>query len=217
MINILVVDDHQVLIDGIRALLDRVEDIAIKYQALNGTEALERLEQHSDIDLVLLDINLPDKNGFEVCQEMKKRHPNQKILTLTMHEEGGFISKMVKAGTDGYVLKSAGKEELVEAIQSICKGEKYFSKQVTNSLLEGMQSKKQERPRSNFIPKITRREKEILKLIIDELNTEEIAKKLFISDTTVISHRKSLLRKLNVKNTAGLVRAAYEFNLLKED
>jgi DNA-binding NarL/FixJ family response regulator len=210
------VDDHQVLIDGIMALLDQAEGIRIVHQALNGKGALEALEKHGDeIDLVLLDINMPDMNGFEVCQEIKKRFPTKKVLSLTMHSEPGFITKMVKAGADGYVLKNAGKADLITAIQSIQQGEKYFSKEVTNSLLEGMQGKKPSR--SQYIPKITRREKEILRLIIEECNTEEIAAKLFISDTTVISHRKSLLRKLNVKNTAGLVRVTYEFNLLAED
>lgn len=215
-IKLLLVDDHQVLMDGIKALLEKAEGISIAHQALNGKSALETLEKHQEeIDLILLDINMPDMNGFEVCQEIKKRFPDKKVLTLTMHSEAGFITKMVKAGADGYVLKNAGKEELVTAIQSIQQGEKYFSKAVTNSLLDGMQSKKP--LRSQFISKITRREKEILRLIIDECNTDEIAAKLFISDTTVISHRKSLLRKLNVKNTAGLVRVAYEFNLLAEE
>jgi DNA-binding NarL/FixJ family response regulator len=211
--KLLIVDDHQVLIDGIRALLEKTEGLLIEHQALSGKIALQVLAEHeAAIDLIILDINMPDMNGFEVCQEIKKRFPSKKILTLTMHEEPGFISKMVKAGTDGYVLKSAGKEELVTAIQTIMSGEKHFGKAVTDSLLMGMQSKKT--TRSQYIPKLTRREKEVLQLIIQECSTEEIAEKLFISDTTVISHRKSLLRKLNVKNAAGLVRAAYEYNLL---
>ena len=213
MIRILIVDDHQVLIDGIRALLKNESDIDIRYQALNGKEVLEIIDEHgNDIDLVLLDINLPDKNGFEICQEIKSRMPHLKILTLTMHEESGFIHKMVKAGTDGYVLKSTGKEELLTAIETVTKGERYFSKDVTNALLESMQRKKPVRS-SGMIQKITRREKEVLRLIIQEHTTEEIAGKLYISESTVISHRKSLLRKLNVKNTAGLVRVALEFNL----
>ncbi len=211
--KLLIVDDHQVLIDGIRALLEKTEGLLIDHQALSGKIALQVLAEHeAEIDLIILDINMPDMNGFEVCQEIKKRFPSKKILTLTMHEEPGFISKMVKAGTDGYVLKSAGKEELVTAIQTIMSGEKHFGKAVTDSLLMGMQSKKP--TRSQYIPKLTRREKEVLQLIIQECSTEQIAEKLFISDTTVISHRKSLLRKLNVKNAAGLVRAAYEYNLL---
>jgi DNA-binding NarL/FixJ family response regulator len=215
MTKLLIVDDHQVLIDGIRALLEKTEGLLIEHQALSGKIALQVLAEHeAEIDLIILDINMPDMNGFEVCQEIKKRFPGKKILTLTMHEEPGFISKMVKAGTDGYVLKSAGKDELVSAITTIMSGEKHFGKAVTDSLLQGMQSKKP--TRSQYIPKLTRREKEVLQLIIQECSTEEIAEKLFISDTTVISHRKSLLRKLNVKNAAGLVRAAYEYNLLAD-
>ncbi len=213
MIRVLIVDDHQVLIDGIRALLKNESNIDIRYQALNGEQTLAMVAEHrEDIDLVLLDINLPDRNGFDICQVLKRTAPELKVLTLTMHEESGFIHKMVKAGTDGYVLKSAGKEELLSAIEMVMRGEKYFSKDVTNSLLESMQGKKQIRSTS-MIQKITRREKEVLRLIMSEYTTEEIARELFISESTVISHRKSLLRKLNVKNTAGLVRVAMEFSL----
>jgi DNA-binding NarL/FixJ family response regulator len=170
--KLLIVDDHQVLIDGIRALLEKTEGLLIDHQALSGKIALQVLAEHeTEIDLIILDINMPDMNGFEVCQEIKKRFPGKKILTLTMHEEPGFISKMVKAGTDGYVLKSAGKEELVTAIQTIMSGEKHFGKAVTDSLLMGMQSKKP--TRSQYIPKLTRREKEVLQLIIQECSTED--------------------------------------------
>lgn len=213
MIQILVVDDHQVLIDGIKAMLSQADHIQIVAEVLTGQDALDILTTHSNIELVLLDINLPDINGFKVCQEVKKRMPDVKILTLTMHQDAGYISKMVKAGADGYLLKNTGKEELIKAIETVIAGKKYFSQQVTNRLLEGLQNPGKS-PNNFPITKLTRREKEILKLIVDEHTTEEMAEKLFISATTVISHRKSLLRKLNAKNTAGIVKAAYEFDLL---
>lgn len=213
MIKILVVDDHQVLIDGIKAMLSHAKHIQIAGEALSGREALEIIEELPELDLVLLDINLPDINGFEVCQKIKKQAPDLKILTLTMHQDHGYISKMIKSGANGYILKNTGKEELVKAIETVVDGDKYYSKQVTERLLEGLQNPK--KSYGDFpIPKLTRREKEILKLVVDELTTEQIAEKLFISSTTVISHRKSLLRKLNAKNTAGIVKAAYEYNLL---
>lgn len=216
MINLMIVDDHQVLIDGLSALLENAKDIELKHQALSGQSALDILQKDQNIDVVLLDINLPDKDGFTVCQEILKRHKKTQVLALTMHDEPGFISKMVKAGASGYLLKNTDREELIRAIQTVASGEKYYSQVVTNKLLEGMQNGKKKRS-SSLIQKITRREKEVLHLIVEEYTTEEIAKKLYISTTTVISHRKSLLRKLNAKNTAGLVKATFEYNLLKEE
>ena len=211
----MIVDDHQVLIDGIKALFELSESVDICAEALTGAEALKQAAQ-VELDLILLDINLPDISGFEVCKQVKSNHENIKIIALTMHSESAYISKMVKAGVDGYILKNAGKAEMEQAIQVVIEGEKYFSKAVTDSLLEGMYQPKKPKS-SDFIQKLTRREKEILKLIVDEHTTEEIAKMLFIGKTTVISHRKSLLRKLNAKNTAGLVKASYEFGLLNKN
>lgn len=214
MHKLLIVDDHQVLIDGIKALFDKSEEVEISAEALSGEMAI-RMALEKDIDVVLLDINLPDKSGIEVCQHLKSEQADLKIIALTMHNEAGYISKMVKAGVDGYVLKNAGKEEMMRAIRAVSKGEKYFSKEVTEALLEGMH--KPRKPKSSdFIQKLTRREKEVLQLIVEEHTTEDIANQLFIGKTTVISHRKSLLRKLNAKNTAGLVKAAFEFGLLEE-
>ncbi len=212
-IQLLIVDDHKVLADGIIALLEQEDDLNIVRHTMDGRETLEFIKEHPTIDVMLLDINLPDKSGVDICKQVRQSHPDMKILALTMHHEPTFISKMIKAGAHGYVLKNTGKDELLKAIYTVYKGESYFSNQVKNYLVAGFQ---QEAQRSSFGPiqKITRREKEILKLIVEELTTEEIAEKLFISATTVISHRKSLLRKLQAKNTAGLVKAAYEYELL---
>lgn len=211
MVNVLIVDDHQVLIDGIKALFENNDVINISCEALTGQQAIDEALQN-EVDAILLDINLPDKSGFEVCKAIKAKKEQVKIIALTMHKESGYISKMVKMGVDGYLLKNAGKEEMITAINTVMKGERYFSKEVTESLL-GMHQPRAPKS-SDFIQKLTRREKEILKLIVDEYTTDEIAKELFIGSTTVITHRKSLLRKLNAKNTAGLVKAAYEFGLL---
>lgn len=212
MHKLLIVDDHQVLIDGIKALFENNEEVEIIAEALNGKTAVE-LASTQPIDVVMLDINLPDMSGIDVCQQMKEKHPALKIIALTMHNEAGYITKMAKAGVDGYILKNAGKEEMMNAINAVLKGEKYFSKTVTEVLIDGLHKPRKPKT-SDFIQKLTRREKEVLQLIIKEMTTDDIAGKLFISKTTVISHRKSLLRKLNAKNTAGLVKAAYEFGLL---
>jgi len=212
MFNILIVDDHQIIIDGLKLLLKRVPNIDNIYEALSGEATIETVNTTA-VDLVLLDINLPDKSGFEVCIELKKQHKNIKVIALTMFGNAGYINKMIKAGTDGYLLKNTGKKELLTAIETVMRGERYFNKLVTDILVAGMQEVKKPKT-SDFIQKLTRREKEVLQLVVDEYTTDEIAAKLFVSSTTVISHRKNLLRKLNAKNVAGLVRKAIEFRLI---
>lgn len=215
MTNILLVDDHQIVIDGLKGLLEDEEGIGTLFEAQNGEDTIKIAEQE-EINLILLDINLPDISGFDICKKLKADSTCPKIIALTMHGNAGYINKMIKVGVDGYLLKNTGREELLLAIKTVMKGERYFSKEVTDSLISGMHQEKKPRI-SDFIQKLTRREKEILKLITEELTTDEIAAKLFISSTTVITHRKSLLRKLNAKNVAGLVKKAYEFGLLNED
>ena len=214
MINILLVDDHQIIIDGLRGLLEEDDSIGNLYEAQNGLQTIQ-IAKAETIDLVLLDINLPDKSGFDICQELKKDENCPKIIALTMHGNAGYINKMIKSGVDGYLLKNTGREELLKAIQVVMGGNRYFSREVTDLLVAGTHEPKKPKS-SDFIQKLTRREKEILKLIIDELTTDEIAAQLFISPSTVITHRKSLLRKLNAKNVAGLVKKAFEFGLLNE-
>lgn len=215
MINILLVDDHQIVIDGLRGLLEDEAGIGTLHEAQNGKETID-IAEREEIDLILLDINLPDITGFDICKKLKTNATCPKIIALTMHGNAGYINKMIKVGVDGYLLKNTGRDELLLAIQTIMKGERYFSKEVTDSLVSGMQQEKKPRI-SDFIQKLTRREKQVLQLITEEMTTDEIAGKLFISSTTVITHRKSLLRKLNAKNVAGLVKKAFEFGLLKSD
>lgn len=215
MIKILLVDDHKIVIDGIRSLIELEADIEIVGNAQTGEGAVQ-FAKENEVNLILLDINLPDKSGFDVCKEVKAFKEDIRIIALTMHGESGYINKMLKVGVDGYMLKNAGKDEMLKAIHAVIDGDRYFSKEVTDALV-ARESQVKKAKSTDFIQKLTRREKEILKLVVEELTTDEIADKLFISSTTVISHRKSLLRKLNAKNTAGLVKAAYEFGLLNDD
>lgn len=215
MINILIVDDHQIIIDGLKGLLQDEEGIGDLFEAQNGEQTFSIVTEKK-IDLILLDINLPDISGFDVCKKLKMDPSCPKIIALTMHGNAGYINKMIKGGVDGYLLKNTGKEEFLKAIKTVTEGGRYFSNEVTNALLAGTHEVKKPKM-TDFIQKLTRREKEILHLIIEEYTTDEIAGKLFISSTTVITHRKSLLRKLNAKNVAGLVKKAFEFGLLKDD
>jgi DNA-binding NarL/FixJ family response regulator len=210
-IRVLVVDDHQMFIQGIVAMFAEDEEIDIIDGCADGKAVLEQL-QSVMADVVLLDINLPDMDGVDVCKKISALYPETKIIALTMYNEGSFITGMLKNGAKGYVLKNSDKNTLKEAIQTVYQGGSFFGEDVAQTLMQGMMPEKQ-RSRTKG-PKLTRREKEILNLIVQEHTTHEIAEQLFISLNTVETHRKNLLQKLNVRNTAGLVRFAVENGLV---
>jgi DNA-binding NarL/FixJ family response regulator len=199
--------------DGLKAMLKDNEEIEVIAEASNGLEVLEVMDKNP-ADVVLLDINMPVLDGLETCKKLKQIFPMAKILVLTMYEEGNLISKMVKYGAKGYILKNTGKEKLIEAIKTVYQGGTFFSDRVKDALISSMVSAKKKAGNS-FLPGLTRREKEIIGLIVNEYTTHEIAEKLFISEKTVETHRKNLLQKLNARNTAGLVRIAMEKGLVK--
>ena len=210
-IRTLLVDDHQMFIDGLAAIFSDIVEIQVVGKCLNGAEALVQC-QMANPQVVLLDINLPDMDGVEVCKKITATHPDIKVIALTTHSEGSFISSMLSNGAKGYVLKNSDKETLQQAIKTVHQGETFLGEEVTQALIQGIMP---ENKRSHtHIPKLTRREKEVLALIVEEYTTQEIADKLFISLNTVETHRKNLLHKLNVRNTAGLVRFTVEHKLL---
>ncbi|MEO0330990.1 MAG: response regulator transcription factor, partial [Bacteroidota bacterium] len=158
-IRILLVDDHQMFIDGLAAIFSDVAEIQVVGKCLSGAEALEQCQQIAP-DVVLLDINLPDMDGVEVCKKITAAHPNINVIALTTHSEGSFISSMLNNGAKGYVLKNSDKETLKKAIHTVQQGETFLREEVTQALIQGMMPEnKQSQPR---IPKLTRREKEIL-------------------------------------------------------
>ena len=209
MINILIVDDHQVVLDGIQSMLEQEKDIFIAGKLMNGLDALEFLKTNP-VDVSLIDINMPGIDGIELCKAILKSHPRIKVLALTTFNEVSFITNMMKNGASGYLLKNTTKEELITAIKTIQKGEQYLTHEVQEKLISASFGKKD----TTFIPKLTRREKEVLKLILEEFTTKEIAEKLFISTATVETHRLHLLNKLGVRNTAGLVKVAIQKGLV---
>jgi DNA-binding NarL/FixJ family response regulator len=213
MIKLLIADDHQMLKDGLIALLKDNKEIEIVAEASNGIEVLEMMNKYL-VDVVILDINMPIMDGIVTCRKIKQMHPLVKILVLTMYDEGKLISKIVKNGATGYILKNTGKEKLIEAIKTVHNGGTYFSEQVKAALIASLVSEKSKNNHS-YIPILTRREKEIIELIVYEYTTHEIAEKLFISEKTVETHRKNLLQKLNTRNTAGLVRVAIQRGLVE--
>ncbi len=212
MIKIIIADDHQLFIDGIKSLVKSMKNMEIIAEVANGKLLLEALENNK-CDIILMDINMPEMDGVEATKQVKIKYPSIKILMLTMFSNREYIEKLLRAGADGYLLKNTGKAELQEAIETIINGESYVSKEVTERIMEGLQKKKNAE-KNTYIVELTEREIEVLKLIVQEFTTAEIAEKLFISTHTVETHRKNLISKLNVRNIAGLVKYAMQNGLV---
>jgi DNA-binding NarL/FixJ family response regulator len=215
MINILIADDHAMFADGIASILENEERFQVVGRCLDGPEALKFLENNK-VDILLLDVNLPGMSGIDVCKEVSSRFKDTKVLAISMFNEESFVTEILNNGAMGYILKNTGREELIKAIETVLGGKSYFSDDVTQTIMKGLMKQRTASKKSKpELPKISRREKEVLELIIKEHTTQEIADELFISLKTVESHRSNLLAKLNARNTAGLVRIAMENNLIE--
>ena len=210
-INILLVDDHDIVRDGIRMLLEDEVGFGIEAEAENGEEALNACKEH-DIDLIIMDISMPGMNGIEATEKIKESSPDIKVLALTMMDEDQHIRQMIEAGASGYILKSSDKIELVDAITTILEGKHYFSNDATQSVMMDLVKDTGEKE-STDPGNITDREKEVLELIVQQHTNQEVADKLHISTRTVDAHRRNLLQKTGAKNTAGLVTYAIKHNL----
>lgn len=204
-IKVFIVDDHYMVIEGIRSLLQNETVIEWMGHATNAASCLAFLQQQKP-DVLLMDINLPDTSGIDLCREVKEKYPAIYILGLSTFNQQSFIEKMIANGASGYVIKNATQQELMEAIQTIVKGKQYLSFDAAVALRKP--------DTENNIPVITRREKEVLGLIAEGLTNNEIALQLFISNTTVDTHRKNILSKLGAKNTASLIRIAAQLKLI---
>lgn len=201
--SIFIVDDHYMVIEGIQSLLQKETGIEWMGHATNAASCLAFLKQQQP-DIILMDVNLPDKSGIDLCKEVKQLYPSIFILGLSTFNQLAIIANMLDNGASGYVLKNATREELLEAIQTILSGRSYLSFEAAASMKETAKQS----------PLITRREKEILALIAEGLTNAEIAGKLFISIPTVNTHRKSLLEKFEVKNTALLISKASKSGMI---
>lgn len=217
MINVFVVDDHKVLIDTFIEYFRKSSSINIIGSALSGGEAIELLnpkENSLDIQVVLLDIGLPDIDGIECAKVLLKNDPKIKIIALSSYMQVSIVKKMLKAGAKSYLSKATDLKQLEEAINEVNNGELFLGEHIKKALVE--EAFLQSKPQGDYlIPKLTSREKEVLGLISEENNTKEIAQKLFLSVNTIETHRKNLISKFNVKNSVGLVRKAIELKILK--
>ncbi len=211
MINVYIVDDHKMVIEGMQMLLKNETDITVVGNAISGEEAIENISDLK-IDVVLLDINMPGINGIETCKELLKINGDLKIIAISMHKESSLIKLMLSNGAKGYVLKNAGQDEVIEAIKTVNKGDMYLDDTVNSIVVNSVANGNRQKVESPF-PTLSKREREILGLILEEHTTQEISEKLFISFGTVETHRRNMLIKTGARNTAGLVRIALEYEL----
>lgn len=202
-IKIFIVDDHPMVVAGLKSLLAQLKNIEVAGAVSNAFEAIPFLKNNKT-DVILLDINLPDISGIDLCKKINKDFPNIKIIGISTFSERSYISRMIENGASGYLIKSASAEEIAEAIDTVLNDKMYLSVSMQHMV------KPLSVAASDNLPALTKREKEILQLISEGLTNNQIAQKLFISPLTVDSHRKNLLTKLNANNTATLIKLAVQ-------
>lgn len=210
-INLLIADDHQLFVDGLRRILETEKMFGEIHGANNGLQVLEHVRSHH-VDCIIMDINMPLMNGLETTKQLKKENPHIKIIVVSMECDVVIVSKMLKAGADAFVNKDTGKEELMTAFSKISENEKYVSPDIAKNLFAYLSYRKKNVTEDE--KHLTPREIEIIRHIADGETNAEIAAKLFLSVVTVDTHRKNILSKLELKNTAALVKYAVENKLL---
>jgi DNA-binding NarL/FixJ family response regulator len=208
-IKLLIADDHAILRDGIVSLLKQEPSFMVVATAANGHEVMDILEK-KEVDVCLLDINMPELDGMEAAKLIREKKPAIKIIMLTTYNDKEIISELIHIGVAGYLLKNSDRQELVEAVNKVMKGRHYFSEEVENIILQGLTEKKP----SEVIP-LTDREVQIVELLAKEYTNDKIAKELSISYRTVESHRKNIMQKTKAHNLAGLLKYAYNRGLVK--
>ena len=209
--NLIIADDHKMFIDGLMSILKDAPEFTVTTTFKNGAQVVKYLDINGadNLKLLITDLTMPEMDGIELNKIVKEKYPSLKTLVVSMHIDGSMVDKLIRNNVDGYVPKNAEKDELLEAIRTIVKGEKYFSSEIKRAYTEAMFENKKEKEVS-----LTDREKQVLKLIAEENTTQEIADILFLSKHTIESYRKNLISKLQVKNLAGLTKHAIKMGLL---
>lgn len=211
MIHVAITDDHPAVAAGMQSMLNQKGSPIRAKDVYPDAETTLKGITDSPPDVLLLDINLPDGTGFDLCRSLLKLKPALKIIAFTSYRETLFLKNMLQAGAKGFLLKNAGLAEITTAIEVVHAGGEYIQDEMKELMFN---ESIRRRPQTGFIPKLTRREKEILKLILEEYTSQEIAEKLFVTSKTIETHRLNLLQKLGVRNTAGLVKIALERGLV---
>ena len=213
--RILLVDDHQLILDGLRGFIQSNPAYVIVGEANNGIQAI-KLAEVLQPDVILMDIEMPEMSGIQSCQEIKQKLPSVKIVIISMHHEKQLIKKLIELGADGYLLKNSQQTEVMEAIEKVLRNQSYFSQDVTLSLLDKSSGKNPvSNSTSHVLAELTEREIEILKLVAQGLTNKEIGDQLNISHRTVDTHRTNLMKKLEATNVAGLIRFAFRNGLIQ--
>lgn len=221
MIKLIITDDHKIVRDGIRSLLQEEEDVEVIAEASNGQQLMELLTDQP-ADVVLMDINMPVMDGIEASQQVKDHFPDTKVLALSMLDHENYVRQIIQAGALGFVMKSCSKEELLFAIKAVATGNKFICSEMACKLLDTTSVKEKVPPLENsgqtasIIESLSKCEKNVLNLIAEGYTNAEIADKLFNSKRTIESHRQNLLLKTQCKNTANLVKFALTNNLLNQ-
>lgn len=212
-IRVIFADDHELVRTGMRTLFQSTPDCVLVGEAGDGEQAIQLIAKHKP-DVAILDISMPKLNGIEATRIVKEKHPNIKVLILTMYEDEGYVNEMIRAGADGYVLKNADKKEILLAVRAVAGGERFFSPTISKLMIDGFIKKAstvEKEVAGNSL--LTKREIEVLRFIAEGLTSREIADKLFLSLNTINTHRTNIMKKLNIHDTAGLVKYAIQNGL----
>jgi DNA-binding NarL/FixJ family response regulator len=210
--RIVIADDHHILLDGLSAMLQKYADIEVAGMYDNGASLFDDIK-NTNPHIALIDINMPAMSGDVLTRKIKEFYPDVFVITLSMHDDAGHIMDMIEAGVNGYLLKNVNDKELVDAIRQVAQGKMYFSSEVSEKITT-MVVQQQKRLNEPEEARLTERELEVLKLIAQEYSNAQIADTLFISERTVETHRKNMLRKTNNKSVVGLIKYAMERNLI---
>ena len=218
--RILIADDHSVVRSGLRLLLRSSPEFAIVAEAEDGEEAVRLAEKHHP-DVAIMDISMPKVDGIEATRILKERHPEIQVIILTVHEDEEYVYRILRAGASGYLVKNANKAEIFRAVRSAHAGERFFSPGISRLIVDGFMNRPGEQAPGDekggalAEQALTKRETEILRYIAEGFTNRQIAEKLFLSFRTVNTHRANLMQKLNIHDTAGLVRHAINVGLVK--
>ncbi|MCF8230691.1 MAG: response regulator transcription factor [Bacteroidales bacterium] len=213
-IKVIIVDDHRIVIDGLKSILEEDDNLSISGEAESGEEALRVLRKKQP-DVMLVDLHMPGMSGIELTRKINEKYSGINILMLTMNDEGTLINQSIEAGASGYILKNSNTDELIDAIHTVAKGKKYLSSKaqevVMNSIFKHQDAIREVEPAA---ASLTQRESEILSLIAKEYSNEQIAEELFISERTVETHRKNIFTKTKTKTVVGLIKYAFQHGLI---